>query len=491
MDRSDASGQLAVRLAHKITAFDKRAATKSAIAKAQVAIIDTIGTTLAGIGEDCTQVLLKAPGVIAPAGSSLILGTDRRTSALDAALVNGTASHALDYDDVSSVMGGHQSVPLVAGLFALAEERKLSGQKVLLAYLIGLETEIRIARAVNYHHYDKGWHPTSTLGTFGMAAAACHLIGLDEKRTATAIAIATSFASGLKANFGTMVKPLHVGHCGRNGLLAALLAESGFDANHAALEHHQGFLNVFNGPGLFTVEKMFANWAEPLEIEDPSISLKQFPCCGSTHAAIAMALALKKEHGLAAEQVAKIEILPHRRRLQHTNNPDPQTSLEAKFSVQYVVAKALVKGAIQLKDFEGDAHFNPAVRKIMAVTKALAHPDMSDEAVSQWGAEVIVTLHDGTRLAKRVENLLGRGGDNPMTDAELWEKFEDCAAKALPKVQIAPLFERLETLDSVPDMNQVTRLMHVSSLHTSHKSEKPVTFAPRSEQYAPDTTWVP
>lgn len=453
---------LAMRLAEKICAFDIIQATPRALAQARTATVDTIGVTLAGMVEDCTRILLRTPGVAAAPGASLIFGGNRRTSALDATLINGTASHALDYDDFSSVMGGHQSVPLIALLFALGEERHASGRQVMAAYIIGIETEIRIARAVNYHHYDKGWHPTATLGVLGAAAAAAHLMALDQARTTTALAIAASLASGLKANFGTMVKPLHVGHSARNGLFAALLAEGGFDANPEVFEHHQGFLNVFNGPGNFDAERMLTDWAAPLEIEDGSNALKQFPCCGSTHPAITMMLDLVREEGVRADDVARVEVMPHRRRLRHTNKPDPRTPLEAKFSVQYVTARALVDGAVRLKDFEGDAHLDPAVRRILAVTEARPHPDMADDAPQQWGAEVIVTLRDGRRLSRRVEELVGRGGDNPMSTAELWDKFQDCAERSLPRAQIAPLFEKLQLFDSVADIGEVTALLEVA-----------------------------
>ena len=476
------------RLADKVCAFDKSQLTKNAIAQAKTCILDTIGVTLAGLPEPCTQILLKTPGVASP-GPCLIFGTHRRTSALDAALINGTASHALDYDDFSGALGGHHSVPLVSSLFALAEERGATGEDLIAAYVIGVETMIRVARAVNFHHYDKGWHPTSTLGTFGGAAAACHMMKLDAGRTAKALSIAASLASGLKANFGTMTKPLHIGHCGRNGLFAALIAEGGFEAADDVFEHHQGFLDVFNGPGTYDVEKMFESWGEPWEIEASSIGLKQFACCGSTHPAIIMALKLRSEEGFRASDIAQVQVLPHGRRLRHTNTPHPQTPLEAKFSVQYAVARALQDGAVRLKDFEGDAHLEPGIRQLLDVTEASPHPDMPDGGKNQWGAEVIATLKDGRRLSRRVENLVGRGGDNPMSNSELWDKFSDCAARALPREQIAPLFERLETLEKVSEMSQVMRLLEVSHLHKA-ASEK-VVFAPRGTEAAPETTWVP
>jgi 2-methylcitrate dehydratase PrpD len=486
---ANAGHTLLQELAQRVLAFDKRLLTKAAVAQARTCILDTIGVTLAGYPERCTQILLKTPGVATASGPALVFGSARRTSMLDAALINGTASHALDFDDFSGVLGGHHSVPLVSMLFALAEERGGTGEDLIAAYVIGVEVEIRLARAVNFHHYDKGWHPTATLGIFGTAAAACHFMKLDLARTTMALSIAASLASGLKANFGTMTKPLHIGQCCRNGLFAALLAEEGFDAATDTFEHHQGFLNVFNGPGTFDIAKLFENWGTPWEVEAKSIALKQFACCGSTHPAINMALQLRREDKVKAEDIARIEVLPHGRRLRHTNTPHPQTPLEAKFSVQYVVVRALRYGILRLKDFEGEAHLDPEILRLLDLTTAAPHPDMADDAEEQWGAEVIVTLKDGTRLARRVDNLVGRGGDNPMDSGELWDKFNDCAARALPREQIAPLFERLETLEKVTDIAQVTRLLEVSELHKA--PAKKVVFAPRGAQEAPETTWVP
>ena len=225
------------RLAERVHSFGEKNLTKRAIELSRTTIIDTIGVTLAGSVEPCAANLLRTPGIAEAPGSCTLFGTYRKTSALDATFFSGTASHALDYDDFSQPMGGHQSAPLVAPLLAVAEERRLSGAQLIQSYVVGVETEIRLACSVNFHHYDKGWHPTATMGVFGAAAAVGHMIGLDAERLSVALAIAASFASGVKANFGTMVKPLHVGHCARNGLLAALLADAGYDANPAVLEH--------------------------------------------------------------------------------------------------------------------------------------------------------------------------------------------------------------------------------------------------------------
>jgi len=447
---------------------------------------------LAGSAEPCTTNLLRIPGVAEAAGPCTLFGASRKTSALDSAFVNGTASHALDYDDFSQPMGGHQSVPLVAPLIAMAEQRQLSGAQLIAAYVVGIETEIRLARAVNFHHYDKGWHPTATLGIFGAVAAVGHLIRLDEAKLVTALGIAASLASGVKANFGTMVKPLHVGQCCRNALLAVLLTESGYDANPAALEHKQGFLNAFNGPGTYDAERMFEDWASPLEVTSPTMGLKQFPCCGSTHPAISMMLALRQDEGITAEMLERIEVMPHMRRLPHTDNPDPQTSLAAKFSVQYVVARAVLDGAVRLKHFEGEAHRDPAVREVMSRITARPHPDMAHDAAEQFGVEVRVTLRDGRVLSRRVDGLIGRGGANPMSSDELWEKFYDCSRRALPKQDILPLFERLESLEKVGDIRDITRMLTKRALPGAaapRPAAAPSASAPGNTLL--ETAWVP
>jgi len=484
---------LALGLARRIAAFRVEDLTARALAQARMGLIDTIGCTLAGSVEPCARILLAAPGVAEAAGPALVFGTSRRTSALDATLVNGTASHALDYDDVSGVMGGHPSVPLVAPIFALGEELKISGRRAMAAYVVGVETEVRLARCINFNHYDKGWHPTATLGTFGAAAAASHLLGLDAAKTANALALAASFASGIKANFGTMTKPLHVGHCARNGLFAALLAARGFESNPEALEHHQGWLRVVNGEGNYTIAPLLEAWGAPWEVESDEMGLKQFPCCGSTHPAIAMMLALVREEGVSADAVTAVEILAHRRRLPHTDNPDPKTPLKAKFSIQYVTARALADGAVRLRDFEDEAVREERVQRLLPRIVVRPHPDMPDDSPKQFGAEVIVTLADGRRLARRIDHLVGRGGADPMSSEELFEKFADCAGRALAHDQIAPLFERLETLEAVADLSSLTRQLEPSLTPKAmvEQAAAAARHAPHGGAREAEAGWVP
>src|SRR5207302_7262842 len=225
---------------------------------------DTIGVTLAGAQEETTAVVARALRHTAAPGAALIFGDSRHLDPLSATLINGVAAHALDFDDCSNTLGGHPSAPILPALWALGGG--VSSKAFIAAYAAGVECETKLARAVHFHHYEKGWHPTATLGTFGSAAACGHLLGLTAEQLANALALAASMASGIKANFGTMTKPFHIGQTTRNGLCAALLAKEGMTANPDALEHPQGFFAVYNGAGTFDASRVLAQWGSPFDL---------------------------------------------------------------------------------------------------------------------------------------------------------------------------------------------------------------------------------
>src|SRR5215210_8034016 len=320
----------ALELARRINTVRYDDLPPEAIQWAKVGIVDMIGVTLAGSSDPSATIVA---GVLSGTGPSLVLGTNTRTGPLDAALVNGTAAHALDFDDCNNTLGGHPSAPILSALFALADQSAASGKQFIAAYVAGFETECKISLGVNFYQYTRGWHPTATIGVFGAAAACAKLLGLDDQRTATALAIAASLASGIKSNFGTYVKPLHVGHCARNGLFAALLARDDYTASPVAFEHKEGYFEVFNGAGNYDADKILPAWANPLDIVKPGIGIKQYPCCASTHPAIDAMLKLVREHDLKPDAVERVQTFTHERRLKHTNRADPQSTKDAKFSV--------------------------------------------------------------------------------------------------------------------------------------------------------------
>jgi 2-methylcitrate dehydratase PrpD len=449
----------ALELAKRINALTFNELPLEAIHWAKVGILDTVGVTLAGADEEATRIVADVVLRGAADGPALVFGRSLRVNALDAALVNGTASHALDFDDCNNTLGGHPSVPILPALIALAEDTGASGRDFIAAYVAGFETECKVSLGVNFYQYNKGWHPTTTIGVFGCAAACTRLLGLPDEKVATALAIAASLASGIKSNFGTMTKPLHVGHCTRNGLLAALLARSGYTASANAFEHKQGYFNVFNGEGNYDAGKVLPAWGRPFDIVSPGIAIKQYPCCGSTHPALDAMLALRRAHRLHADDIARIDVWIHARRLEHTNRPDPRTSLDAKFSVQYCVARAATDGKIVIDQFEGDALNEPAVRRLLPKVHAAPYTTAQFPADNHFGAEVRVQTKDGRALSHKVDQPFGRTADHSLPPELLKEKFDNCAARALSRERIASVYSTIQDLENLKDVRELTAII--------------------------------
>ena len=223
-----------------------------------LALVDFIASAFAGSTEPISRFVMNQVSENLGADSATIIGCELLVKPMDAAFVNGTMGHALDFDDSNMVLGGHPSVVLFPGILALGQSKGSSGKEILDAYVVGFEVMMSIARAINFEHYEKGWHPTSTIGTFGSVAAASKLLGLDKTRSSHAIGLTASMVSGIKANFGTMAKPLQVGEASRRGVLCALLAADGCTSSLEALEGKQGFLNVYNGLGYYRMKELFA-----------------------------------------------------------------------------------------------------------------------------------------------------------------------------------------------------------------------------------------
>ena len=466
---------LCLALADRIIALRFEALPAAVVDAASVGVLDTIGVTLAGAAEPCAVLVRRTLQVAGLGdGACTVLGTDLRCGALDAALLNGVAAHALDFDDCNNTVGGHPSVPMLPALLALSEMRNVSGAQIIAAYVAGFETMAALGRTLHMHHYQKGWHPTATLGVFAGAAASAHLIGLDRERTATALAIAASLAAGIKANFGTMTKPLHIGHCTRSALFAALLAEQGFSAQTAALEHPQGFFEVFNGAGNYAVERLLDGWGAPYDLIDPGLAIKAYPCCASTHPAVDAALQLRRREGIDADTVERIVVRTHERRLRHTNRPNPGSGLEAKFSVQHCIARALLDGGVTIDHFDGERHGESSVRALMARVEASAHQDDN-----HFGAYLSVHLRDGRELSTYVPTPLGRDQSNPLPREQLLGKFHACATRAIDADAAAAIERYLADISQLNDAAALVRLTRAATAkapttpHTAESTQSP------------------
>src|SRR5882757_207620 len=287
-------------LASKAAALDYDDLPTPARELARQCVLDYFGVALAGAGDELVLMLLDEMAAAGGAPQASLIGHETRLPALAAALVNGAAAHALDYDDVNMAMPGHPSVAILPGLLALAELRRSSGPEVITAFVAGYETACRIGAALQPGHYNLGFHSTGTIGAFGAAAACARLLGLDAEATAMALGIAGTQAAGLKSQFGTMCKPFHAGKAAQNGLLAARLAARGFSSRPDIIECVQGFAST-HGPD-FSPEAALATPEAGLHIF--ANLFKYHAACYLTHAPIECARRLCDQHRLTPEAVA-------------------------------------------------------------------------------------------------------------------------------------------------------------------------------------------
>lgn len=432
----------AADLARYVTGLDYGDLPDEAVRLAERCFIDTIGVTLAGVSTQAAQItatFIDRDG--AAGGPAQIIGHPTTTSLTNAAFANGTAGHALDFDDVSPAMSGHPSVPMVAPLIAVGEATAASGRDILTAFVAGFETQAALAAPLLPDHYEAGWHATATFGTFGTAAAVANLLGLNEEQTTHALNIAASLPAGLVQNFGSMTKPMHVGHAARSGLTAALLAADGFTADSNAIGGDRGFFALYagdEGPG---------KWAgippgESLALLDKGIHVKKYPCCYFTHASIAAAEELVADHDIDPDDVDSVHVTAAPGAGDVLAHTDPSTGLEGKFSMEYTVATAITHPPVGLAAFEDAAVSDPAVQRVR--DRVTFEPD-PDRPYEWFGGTVEITLADGQTVSKTRDGPPGTHTD-PLTDAELADKFEMCAGHVLDTKSVHAAYEALNGL---------------------------------------------
>lgn len=324
-------------LAERISTTTFETLSPASCTVASQALLDFVGVAVAGMDEPLARILREQVDAEGGNPQAALLGTASRANVRQAALVNGSAGHAHDYDDVHDAMIGHPTVPVAPAVLALAEHLGRSGAEALTAFCAGVETECILGRYAGPSHYARGWHATATLGTFGAAAAAASLLHLDREATAAALGIAGTRAAGLKSQFGTMCKPLHAGHAAATGVEAALLASRGFTSRLDLLETRQGFMATQSGDP--SLDRFYAALATPDFV--PDICFKYHAACYLTHSAIEAALHLKRRHGLHASDVRRVEVQVNAGHFDVCNIAEPATGLEAKFSLRFTVALAL------------------------------------------------------------------------------------------------------------------------------------------------------
>ena len=438
-------------------AFDKL--PEATVRAARRAILDTIGVTLAGSPEVTAERVRALIAHRRGSEEATIAGTPLRGSVEDAALANGTAAHALDYDDTQQSLSGHPSAQILAAALALGERQRASGGALVAAFTVGVEIEAKLGRALNPAHYEAGWHATSTLGTLGAAAACAKLLGLSAERTTHALAIAASMSSGIKANFGTDCKPLHVGHAARCGVEAALLAQAGFTGNPRALEHPAGFGSTHGAGSPPVWDLTTAGLGAPHELADPGIGVKRFPACASTHQALDATLALAEEHGLDPAAVASVDCAVNYTAPNQLIYERAETPLQGKFSMAYCVSVALLDRTVGLAQFTDERVQRADVQSLMPKVRMFVHPEQTTRAsLPTRFSEVTITLRDGRQLKRQVRHAKGQPG-NPLTDADLIVKFRDCAARVLSPERAEAVLAAVQSIETQADVSALARLL--------------------------------
>ena len=413
---------------------------------ARQCVLDWLGVTFPGASEPLAEMLADE---LAGDGEATLIGRSARASAPMAALVNGATSHALDFDDTHMAMIGHPTAPVAPAVLALGERLDAPGDAVLRALVAGVEAECRLGLLLIPSHYARGWHATGTLGTFGAAAACAALLDLDEDGWLRALGIAGTQASGLKAVFGTMCKPLHAGKAAMSGLLAATLAARGFTSSREIVEVHQGFAAT-HADALNDLEALDRVAGRHLIRDTP---FKYHAACYLTHAAIEGALKLRDTDGVSPDDVEDAEVEVDRAVLDVANIAEPRTGLEGKFSLRAVIAMALL----------GDDTADPAAYtdERMAEGEFVALRDKVVVKGADTGAPAAATVRLRTRSGERLEAAADTSipaADLALQGERLAAKFDRLAEPVLGAARAARLREAALRLDELASIRELTTL---------------------------------
>jgi len=437
---------------------------QEAIALAKRCVIDGLGVMLAGSTQPAGQILYQ-----------YLDGTDKRqdatvygkqifkTSAAAAALVNGTSGHALDWDDTQLATSAdrifglltHPTIPPMVTALALGEREGISGKRFLEAFLTGFEVESKIAEAIHPDHYKKGFHSSATIGTFGAATVAAKLLDLDAEQIEHMLAIAASSASGIRVNFGSMTKPLHVGRAAQNGIVAAELAAKGFTGGKDPLDPPWGFFQTFSHGGGFDADRIVGKLGNPHVIVSPGVSIKPYPCGVLGHPTMDAMRKLVIDNDVDPDQIQAIRVRAGSNILNPLRYPIADNELEAKFCPAFMVSAIALRRKAGIHEFNDEFVQSEPVQAMMKKVERMLDPDIEAQGWEKIRSTVEVDLKDGTTLVQKADERYRGGPDLPFTREDLFEKFSDCASLVLSEKQINNVFEHIETLEGSTDINEL------------------------------------
>ncbi len=426
-----------------------------AVGTAKTAVLDCLGVALAGSKEASAKICARIVRQEGAKEEATVFGQGFKTSALHASFVNGTAAHALDFDHSFRFMGQPTS-PVIPAVFSLGESLGVRGYELIEAYVAGFEATAKLAFLLRASA-GAGWHAVGTLGSLGASAACAKLLRLNPSEVEMALGIAASMAGGIVCNYGTMTKPLHAGLAARNGVLAAKLAQSGYKANAQAIEAGNGFFNMFynvsptdNGP--------LDELGETYDLIRSGVTIKPYPCGGLAHSAIDAMLDMRAEYGIMAEMVESIDVDVK----QHTYNRIvfriPQTGLQGKFSMPYLLSRAIIDGKVSLDAFTDSAVRDQHVLRLAERIHMRLDPNLKGSSEGSHPSKVTVHLRNGQTYSREVEHARG-SREVPLTPGELKTKFSECARQVLSASSTESALEYVGRLETLEDIRPLCHLL--------------------------------
>jgi 2-methylcitrate dehydratase PrpD len=410
-------------------------------------LVNWVGVAVGGSQHETIDRAVKALTPLVGKKEANLFGRLERFDLMNAAFINGVSSHIFDYDDTHLKTIIHPGGPVLATLFALAQNRPISGQDFLNAMILGIETECRIGNMVYPNHYDIGWHITGTAGVFGAAAAAGVILGLNEQQMVWALGLAASQPVGLRESFGSMTKSFNPGRAASNGLFAAFLAEQNYTSSEGMIEAKRGWANTIS------TKQDYRELIDDLgfRFESALNSYKPFACGIVIHPAIDAAIQLRNNYSLKAEQIASIDLRVHPLVLELTGKKTPRLGLEGKFSVYHSVAVSLIDGAAGEKQYSDEKVRNPQIIALRELVTATVDPSIKAEQV-----DMTITTKEDRKLHIFIEHALG-SLEKPMTNDQLETKFLDLTDGILSKKQSQNLLKLCWTIEKLPSADSIIK----------------------------------
>jgi 2-methylcitrate dehydratase PrpD len=436
------------KLAKFVSSLSYESIPPKAMETVKIAVRDCLGVALAGSREEDAKICAEIARQENAKEETSVIGQRFKTSPLNAALANGTAAHALDFDHSFTLMG-QPTAPIIPAIFALGESLGASGRRMIEAYVAGYEVTAKLVHSLRDSTHD-GWHAPSTLGSFGAAAGCGKLLGLSVAQVEMALGITASMAGGVVANFGTMTKPLHVGLGARNGVLAAKLARGGYTANAKAIESGFGFYQVLHQDAPID-EQPIEEIGRSFSLLSDGLRIKPYPCGGLTHQVIDAVLEFRADHGLSPEMIEAVDVDVVKHTFDRIVFRVPQTGIQGKFCMPYLVSRAISDGRIGLDIFTDEAVRDQKVLKLAERVQMRLDTNLKKIDPAGRPCRVTVRLKNGQSYTREAQHAKG-GPEFPMTEAELEAKFFDCAKEVMPvdmAQQALDYVARLETLDNI------------------------------------------